>query len=399
MDKLDRLRLWLMLTTAIVVVVLSHKIISITKPTTELYYYAGAVILSLSAAIIAEKIVNLIFRVIWIRKGILGSKYVEGYWLLKTYPAENDPGSPLLRLGILCISYDDESKEFSVATTRMEDSVQACRTVSKVAHIRTNTPHIAYLNFFRLSSLKHDKLDGFSSGVLPKSSVHGKCPTSFEAHVSVQNEGITRRQFASRIPDRAVTSLSNRYGVLWEEHYLNVVEDACQSKTGEQVDIVLGKLGLNGDPRSNEHIEFLKSHITGVRSSKNEYQESETELEKTSDMELGRIDEAKRKAREEAEAKTQPATESAPPDLEEVAQKTKAAWDARQTTHHSYTPHENAVRRLWELEKGFTDVELDKEYLERIKKANEGETDEIVEDYNILRPVAVQNSGPSTSAP
>jgi len=106
MEKLNRLKYWIMLTTAVFVVLMAHIMRSTINlnDTNNFYYYSIAVLFSLSSSLISEKIANKFIKYTWVRKLILGSKYVEGYWFLKTYPVKEDPGSPLLNNGILYMS-------------------------------------------------------------------------------------------------------------------------------------------------------------------------------------------------------------------------------------------------------------------------------------------------------
>lgn len=328
--------------------------------TNNFYYYSIAVLFSLSSSLISEKIANKFIKYTWVRKLILGSKYVEGYWFLKTYPVKEDPGSPLLNNGILYMSYDDDSNEFSVSTTRIKDGVQKFHTLSDVAHIRTSTPHIAYLNFFRLIGLEDNKINGFSSGFFPKSNTFFKIPTSFEAELSVQNEGITRKQFASRIPVEVVKSFCAKYGTLWEELYLKIIDEAYQKKTEEQVDNILEKLGDDNDRHLQEHKNFLKLHIMGMLNGRVEHATSMTELEKPSETEL-----------------------------EEVANDVRTQVQRDERKNESLYTLEQEARERFYLPKDFTCSLLNERYAELSEKAPAEQIDQINADYEVLRGVCV----------
>lgn len=81
--------------------------------------------------------------------------------------------------------------------------------------------------------------------------------------------------------------------------------------------------------------------------------------------------------------------EKAPePDLEEEVQKAETAHQTRKE-EELYTPKQNEVRELWNLQIGYTREQLDARYGELIIERPDSEADALSDQYNILLPAAL----------
>lgn len=241
MQKLNRFQTWFMLITAVIIMTISNEV-SFEGNNPEdnnpqgmaIFQILLPIVLSLTGAAIAEKLSQYLFKYMWVRKTIMGSKFVEGHWILKTTPHkdEQDNSSPLLYPAVAHMSYDHTSQEFRVETTRISHDGKRFTTLSEVAHVRTTGPTIRYLNFFKLSGPHYDPRYGFSSGKFIQKHQYAKMPINFDADISVQEEGNMRRQFGRRISDREAGKFYKKFGHDWVEEYLKKLA-SCEYKSDD----------------------------------------------------------------------------------------------------------------------------------------------------------------------
>lgn len=282
MQKLNQWRSWIMLIVVAVVVTAGNRL-SIFSASEDAEGLAKlllndglgfiGIVVALSAAAVAGYITDKLFKKPAIRKYIMGSKYIEGHWLLVTVPSQHDDNeSILLQPGIAYMSYEHVSQEFRVETTRLSKTVNVCVTQSEVAHVRTSGPKIRYLNYFKLSGEQYEHRYGFSSGDFSSGHSMAKFPHFFEADISVQNEGVTRRQFAIRIADKTVTENYKKYGEAWTSKFLEQYQIIEKSSSPKERQVALGRL-LGTHELSGEEIEYAEKIM---------HQQEEVVMEKAS---------------------------------------------------------------------------------------------------------------------
>ena len=233
MQRLDRFQRWVMLTAAILVITVAYKLWPVSaagpsgQPNSQTPYLPIiAIVLSVTAAVIAQLVTDLLFKSLLVRRAIMGRKHVEGHWLLLTNSTDADDVSPLLRPAIAYMSYDTSSQEFRVVSTRLNEKLESYETASEVAHLRTSGPKIRYLNFFKLGADCHTNCYGFSAGEFPPTSAFGSAPNKLSANISVESDGKTRKQSANRIDDSICEQWFKKYGESWLSMYLREVDSS-----------------------------------------------------------------------------------------------------------------------------------------------------------------------------
>lgn len=244
MHRLNKFQTWLMV--AVVVIILSYGMDSLRNIDVTGDQYLDKfllVLFSFLAASLAGNFATILFRFSYIRSVIMGSKYVEGHWLILTAPSKSDKEtSPLLKPGILYLSYDRSCQEIRVQTTRLGDNGNIYTTQSEVAHIRVSGPKIRYLNYFKLSGSTYESQNGFSAGEF--ATIHGflQRPITFEADISTQNENVTRRQFGMKISSNVVRKYYKQFGTNWIKYLLYELREVETDKTPEEREIIIQKL-------------------------------------------------------------------------------------------------------------------------------------------------------------
>lgn len=147
-----------------------------------------------------------------VRRYMMGSAYIEGYWYLVT---SHQAGSPLDPDGILFIRHEPVSGETQVVTTRLDTTGAEYASLSEIAHVRTSGSEIRYLNYFSLACPGMQAATGLSSGRFITSDDLLPYPNRLEAQINLSGEGTVRRQSADRICDRRVAQLKQLHGKKW----------------------------------------------------------------------------------------------------------------------------------------------------------------------------------------
>ncbi len=151
------------------------------------------------------------------RKFIMAKTWIEGHWFITTMQNIENPNA-LSQAGIVYISYEGDSYVLSVITYRKktDDMHTGLSSLSELATIRSFD-----LKFSNLFSISNGSIEtkGITSGKFfsDGSGIH---PNRFEGHVVLFNDGINRRQSATKISSKEISKLIKTHGECWKDEYL-----------------------------------------------------------------------------------------------------------------------------------------------------------------------------------
>lgn len=156
-----------------------------------------------------------------IRRVLMWSNYVEGWWFLETEMSDGKDSAASLRFnGILNIEYNPLTNEYSVRTIRIDDKGVEFIVCSEIAHIRKDMETIRYLNYFKLTHPGPIPEYGMSQGNFSRTKGISRIPECLDAQIFTE-KGPTRRQWAQRIPDSSAKKLQKEHGINWCAKFLN----------------------------------------------------------------------------------------------------------------------------------------------------------------------------------
>lgn len=153
-----------------------------------------------------------------VRRLMMSTKHVEGFWWLATDPCgDNEPisGSPLLQDGLLFIRHNTSAGESKVVTTRLATDSRVYPTESEMAYVRDDGVGFGYINHFRLTFPGPEIKFGLSAGRFMATDDVAAHPNWLEAQITVAGEPVVYRQSAQRIPEQAVKDLKRQHGKDW----------------------------------------------------------------------------------------------------------------------------------------------------------------------------------------
>ncbi len=160
------------------------------------------------------------------RKLIMGKTWLEGYWFLSTSAIDGNKHN-ITQNGITFISYTGEEYILKVITYRLigDQMHTGLPSLSDMATIRSFD--LKYSNIFTISDGKTEAKgitvgEFFSDGTSPY-------PNRYEGHVVLFNEGMNRRQSATKIPEKVIRSFKRKNNTDWMDRLLNALSMASAS--------------------------------------------------------------------------------------------------------------------------------------------------------------------------
>lgn len=152
------------------------------------------------------------------RKIIMGKSWIEGHWYLSTVYIDGTP-NPISQGGLVYISYQGEDYVLSVITYR-----------KKIDNMHTGFSSLSDLVSIRSSDLRFSNLFAISNGTIETRGITtgkffndttGIYPNRFEGNVVLFNEGINRRQSATKIPEQKIKKFMKEKGERWKDELLD----------------------------------------------------------------------------------------------------------------------------------------------------------------------------------
>lgn len=205
----------------IVFVGISYRVASLQSIVNSVYApEIIALIISVLTYAISKRLADWLANQQGFRRRLLRDRYVEGHWFLLTRPVKEDDDSPILLPGVLHLSFDLSSGEFSARTTRVRPDGNDFITASEVANARVGSGATRYLNFFVTSGPKEGRINGFSNGQFLKAHEYSKYRTKLQADISLQNENFTREQNGKKIPTAVARTFFKKFGDNWVKEFL-----------------------------------------------------------------------------------------------------------------------------------------------------------------------------------
>ena len=219
MDRIYQTRLWVTAGLAALFVGLSYELKSLLPSLSPLPSIFLALIAFLFGSGLAQFVVKLFLSSKKIRKLLLGSAWIEGYWFIETKNVETEE-NPLKYPGILYLDYKVSKGMLKAVTTRFDSTNSEYTVVSQVAHSRTDDDFVQYLNYFKLTKAGQGEKNGIAYGEFVTNSDFSSCPTKMLGRISLEGEGEIKEQTARRIPDAKAKELFNKYGDNWMKEVL-----------------------------------------------------------------------------------------------------------------------------------------------------------------------------------
>ena len=176
----------------------------------DLFLLSGAsrhiiiVLVSVALLIIAVNLSNFItvkvFKFRGLRQRLMKENFVEGFWLLKTAPLSDDNEESLISpVGILHLTYDPETEQYSVNTTRLKDNGEPYRVCSKLVKVRPIDNEVQYLNHFILNE-PYSQRQGVSQGAFKK--ISGSEKLELYTYIYTENEPMRRQTGFKILPEQ-----------------------------------------------------------------------------------------------------------------------------------------------------------------------------------------------------
>ena len=160
-----------------------------------------SVVILVLAVTVADSVARKVFSTARARKWAMKEDFLEGFWLLKTEDHKaGTTGSPISPLGVLCLSYEPSTEQYSVITTRLDPAGQEYRVHSRLVKLRSSNSVIRYLNHFRIEE-KHGKLEGVSQGTFRR--VPDSSRYELVTYVYTENEAM-RKQTGKRLTTKDI---------------------------------------------------------------------------------------------------------------------------------------------------------------------------------------------------
>lgn len=170
------------------------------------------------------RVTSFILSFVSVRRFILQSDFVEGYWLLRTWKKtqdkEDDSFSPLQYLGVTQFKYDNSSGKFVVCTTRLDDAGNSFRVLSEEASFRKDGANLRYMNFFRVHYDESHARFGVAHGTFIPTDQENGGYDQVEIEI-FDTASPVMRQLAKRIPSSQLKALQQHGSDdSWIEKYL-----------------------------------------------------------------------------------------------------------------------------------------------------------------------------------
>lgn len=202
-----------LLTTIAVTLSYEVKVTFIVMPASVLVLFSFVI-----SSYLASAVVNFALGAKAGRKLIMGKSWIEGHWYLSTVYIDGTP-NPISQGGLVYICYQGEDYVLSVITYR-----------KKIDNMHTGFSSISDLVSIRPSDIRFSNIFAISNGTIETRGVttgkffndgSGLHPNKFEGNVVLFNEGINRRQSATKISDKIVKKLMKEKGEQWKEEILD----------------------------------------------------------------------------------------------------------------------------------------------------------------------------------
>jgi len=213
-NKLIKTKHWAIVVASSAFVALSYELKGLNTFGWVMPSYILAGMAAIFGTASAKFIVERLFQLQAIRKVVMGSSWIEGYWLIKTTSVEND-NSPLVLPGVLFLEVNPGSGALKAVTTRYALEEGEFIVNSQVAHVQSDTENIQYLNYFKIGYPGSGVRYGMAFGEFSRNNNFTTSPNVLEGKITLEGDGIVRRQIAKRIDDEIVEELKNLHGHDW----------------------------------------------------------------------------------------------------------------------------------------------------------------------------------------
>ncbi|TCW38333.1 hypothetical protein [Marichromatium gracile] len=220
MDRIYQTRLWVTAALAAFFVGLSYELKSFAPSLSAFPSIFLAAIAFLFGSGLAQFVVKVLIDSKRVRRFLLGSAWIEGYWFVETKKVDGE-GNPLKYPGILYLDYKASKGMLKAVTTRFDADDKEYTVVSQVAHARTDDDFIQYLNYFKLTSAGQGERHGLAFGEFVNNSDFTSFPTKMLGKISLEGEDQIKEQTARRISDKKARELYEQYGDNWMKEVLH----------------------------------------------------------------------------------------------------------------------------------------------------------------------------------
>lgn len=181
-------------------------------------FYLLAIISFIISTYLANTLISLALKSRLGRQIVIGKSWIEGHWFLYTVETP-EKVNQLTKSGIVYISYEGDNYILSVKTYRKSTNniPTGTSSISNLATIRSFD--LTYSNIFSISD-GTSETKGVTTGSFFSDGI-GQVPNRFEGHAVLFNEGVFRKQTATKIPQKEVKKQIKENGNNWKDIYLD----------------------------------------------------------------------------------------------------------------------------------------------------------------------------------
>ena len=223
MKTIFAIRLWASITLASLLVSLSYELDSVKNLKLGIPSYITAVIAFLLGSTTAKIVVDWVLGLRWMRRKIIGSKCIEGYWLIRTANPD-DKSSPFGFPGILFVEYKIKEGELKAVTTRVDSAGHLFVVNSEIAFVREEGVNVRYLNYFRITYPGPGVEYGMAFAEFSNNDHFESAPNILQGTIALEKEGKIRRQSARRITKATIKKFRRSHKKEWMKGLLQSVE-------------------------------------------------------------------------------------------------------------------------------------------------------------------------------
>ena len=210
MTKISKIKYGVSILLASLLVALSYELKKMNISVFGIPSFLLAVISFIAGVGLAQLITRIILENWKVRRWLMGPLWIEGYWLVQT-EENNDTDSPVAHPAILFLEYNVGSDQLKAVVTRYNNKKISIGS-SDLAFLREDANNIQYLNYFTISYDDTNGRYGMAVSEFNKNNNYSKYSNVLSGRITLEGDGLVRRQTGQRLDQEVVDNLVNKYG-------------------------------------------------------------------------------------------------------------------------------------------------------------------------------------------